>query len=140
MLKNSMKNIENSNCFRISTLSAILWVWQNRYYLKKNQMCMPGRTVEMKLLCNFSKIAKICNIFPNKGTLLNHLSSTRSYECNSFTDSHYTLVSPPSFSLRYSKPVQKTTPVYMNKNCLGWWTAIARNANQWTNLFHSQRN
>ncbi len=40
----------------------------------KNQMCVSGRTVEVKLLCNFSKIAKICNIFPNKGMLLNRLS------------------------------------------------------------------
>ncbi len=46
--------------------------------------------VEVKLLCNFSKIAKICNIFPNKGTLLNRLSWTRYYECDSFIDSHYT--------------------------------------------------
>ncbi len=53
-------------------------------------MCVPGRTVEVKLLCNFSKIAKICSIFPNKGTLLNRLSWTRCNECNSFTDAHYT--------------------------------------------------
>ncbi len=53
---------------------------------KKNQMRVPGRTVEVKLLCNFSKIVKICDIFPNKGTLLNHVSWMRSYECNSFTD------------------------------------------------------
>ncbi len=60
-------------------------------------MCVPGCAVEVKLLCNFSKIAKICNTFPNKGPLLNRSSWTRSYECNSFTNSHYTLVSPPSF-------------------------------------------
>ncbi len=67
--------------------------------IKKNQMCVPGRTVEVKLFSNFSKIAKICNIFTNERTLLNRLSWTRSYvyECNSFTDSRYTLVSPPSF-------------------------------------------
>ncbi len=40
----------------------------------KNQKCVPGRTVEVKLLCNFSKIPKICNIIPNKRALLNHLS------------------------------------------------------------------
>ncbi len=31
---------------------------------------MPGRTVEVKLFSNFSKIAKICNIFPNKGDVI----------------------------------------------------------------------
>ncbi len=30
-------------------------------------MCVPGRTVEVKLLRNFFKIPKICNIIPNKG-------------------------------------------------------------------------
>ncbi len=57
---------------------------------QKNQKCVSGYTVEVKLLCNFSKIPTICNIIPNKGALLNRLSSTRSYECDSFTDSHYT--------------------------------------------------
>ncbi len=61
-------------------------------------MCVPGRTVEVKFLCDFSKIAKICNISPNKGTLLNSLSSTRSYECNSIIDSRYTPF-PLHFSL-----------------------------------------
>ncbi len=55
---------------------------------KKN--CVSGCTVEVKLLCNFSKIAEVCNMFPNKGILLNRLSRTRSYKCDSFTDSHYT--------------------------------------------------
>ncbi len=42
----------------------------------KNQMCVPGRMVQVKLFSYFSKIAKICNIFPNKGTtLLNRLSN-----------------------------------------------------------------
>ncbi len=106
---------------------------------KKSDVC-----AEVKLFSNFSKIAKICNIFPNKGTLLNRLSWTKSYtyDCNSFTDScySYTLVSPPSFSPRYSKPVWKTTLVYMNENCLWWRTVMARNTNQWTNWFHSQQN
>ncbi len=53
-------------------------------------MCVLERTVEVKLFCNFSKIPKICNIIPNKRVLLNHLSSTRSCDCDSFTDSHYT--------------------------------------------------
>ncbi len=86
-------------------------------------MCVPWHTVEVKLLCNFSKIHKICNIIPNKGALLNRLSSTRSYKCNSFTDSHYTPFPPPSISLMHSKLVRKTTPVHMNENCLRWWTA-----------------
>ncbi len=34
-------------------------------------MCVPGRTMEVKLLLNFSNIPKICNIIPNKGALLN---------------------------------------------------------------------
>ncbi len=41
----------------------------------------------------------------------------------------------PSFSLRYSKLVRKTTPVYKNKNSLRRRTAMARNAYQWTNWF-----
>ncbi len=103
---------------------------------------MPGYMVEVKLIYNFSKIPKICNIFSNKGALLKHLSSTRSHKYDAFTDSHYTPFSSPSFSLTLSKLVQKTTPVYMNENCLRWQTATAtaRNANQWTNWFHSQQN
>ncbi len=73
-------------------------------------MCVPGRTVAVKLLCNFSKIPKTCNIIPNKRSLLNCLSSTRSYECDSFTNSHYTPFFTLSFSLTHSKPVRKTTP------------------------------
>ncbi len=60
-------------------------------------MCVPGHMVKVKLIYNFSKIPKICNIFPNKGALLKRLSSTRSYKCDSFTDSRYTPFSPPSF-------------------------------------------
>ncbi len=92
-------------------------------------MCRDAR-LKWNFLVIFSKIAKICNILPNKTMLLNHLSCTRSYayECNPFTDSRNTLVSRPFFSPRYSKLVRKTTPVYMNENSLHRRTAMARNA------------
>ncbi len=45
----------------------------------------------------------------------------------------YMSFSPPSFFLTHWKPVRKLTLVYMNENCLRWWTATTRNANTWTN-------
>ncbi len=109
-------------------------------FLWKKIRCVLGRRVEVKLLCNFFKIPEICNVIPNEEALLNRLSSTRSYEYDLFTVSCYTSFSPPFFSLTHSKPVWKTTPVYTNENCLQWWTAMASNANQWTNWFHFQQN
>ncbi len=106
--KINVKNSKMENrCEKLESVKILGWKINFKILVrkwKKNRMCVPGCTVEVKLLCNFSKIAKICNIFPNEGTLLNHegtllnhLSSARSYECDSFTDSRYTPVFPSIF-------------------------------------------
>ncbi len=107
--------------FQITEIEAIglassqLWLESDRKIVRLDgspigkKKCLPGRMVKVNLLCNFSKIPKICNIIAKKRALLNHLSSMRSYKCDVHRFALYTGV-PSIFFSEAFKPGLKNDP------------------------------